>query len=1674
MAYNAGTAFLQVIPSFRDFEKTLGNDVKKMGDLFGKQLAEEIPKAFSRALDESFKDFTDNVGKNLNKGLADAVSKAANSAGDELTDSIGKATRKGMADGARRGAADSERVLSKAAEKAAGAYADAFRKRANNALRSLQSFSPDADLGKAEKQIERFRKRIERLLTQQSTGVIDEDQLRDRLQKLTKELETFTKRKYSIELAANADKARLEIEGFFKDIRTESERLASEAQAAAEREAASAARRAADAAERAIKAQVAAREKAESDAAKRLAVERERLDKQAAQAAERIAARSAAERARQEAKALAAAARETERAAKEAAKTLEREVREAARKAAAEAEKAFGETFAGRVRKGIISGFSKLPDLTGFANLDEEAESVRKIREELRQLSSVRIGVDMDDADFQVKLADILEKLRRIRDNTAEVDVRADTSAAVKELSAVLALTGIVDGRDVEIDVKADTSSARREMTLLESVTSVNLSRLQNLIALGGSIGLAIVPAAAAAASAIGFVGTAALAAGSGIGVMVLGFQGVFDAVKALNKAQLDAEKTTKSLGKSSIGVANAADSIASAERGLAAARQDAAEASRRAAKAVADAERDVGDARREAAQAAEAASRAVLDAQRELGRAERDARDAREELTQSYVDAKRAYEDLTSSIKANSLSERQSILDVAEAKEALDKIIANPRATQEEREQAAITYEREVLQLEDVRRRRVELADEQAKANAKGLEGSDEVTRARDRLAVADQRVADAARTLGDALREQNQERLDSARSIADAEARLGEARIQQDIQSRKSADSLASATQALVSAQRQLESAYLTSAAAGGDALENLNEAMAALSPTAREFARYIFSLKDEFLALKFAASDGMLSGLQTAIQNVMPGFEGLRGFIADVSDGIGELFVRFSQDLQNPTFQKFFDYIRDSAVPSMDRLYTISSNLTEGLINLFLAFTPFNEDVGGGLESLTERFRVWSETLDQNQGFQKFLAYVQDNAPKVWNLLTETARFLGDVVHAAAPIGTIVVDVFTKMFEWINKIPQPALTAIIGALSGIALGLTILGAATAAYALGTAGAIVAAVGTYIGAIAVLYAQSETFRNVVQTVFSAIATGVIWLWESAIKPAAEGISTIFRWLGENVIFPIAQMIVTYFGMIGAIWADVYKRFIEPYVTALASIFKAVLFPIFQFLWEHVVKPVFENIVNAFNVLKAVVGVVFGLLQIAFKILGTVITFFYNTIFKPIFDKLGEYFTWLADVVQKHVAPKLEQGLSVVGKIFEKLKDYARIPIKFIIETVINDGLLAGYNKLAKTFNVKPDDVRIPIPQGFATGGILPGFTPGRDVHTFVSPTGGALRLSGGEGIMRPELTRALGSGWLNAGNKAARAGGTAGVRSWLMGDSAPRGRAGRRRKRGEGDGLGDLFNWAKDKAKGAIMGIADLISDPVGGLRKLGDDLFKLVPGIDSDFGRMITSLPKRALEGMIELAKSAFGLGKDPGGADLTDTAMGGGNTLGGVAGMMKLLHKVFPGLRLISGLRPGDRVPTGGLSYHGFNRAVDLPAMREVAIWIRQFYGKGTRELITPWRDLDLWNGRNTHYDDAIHNAHNFAGGNAHVHWAYDSGGIMPPGYGRWYNGTGKPEAVLTNEQWNNVSRLVGHVEGRMDANGNTYNFQFRDSTLDAARLRAMQNRDDTYMRLNRAG
>ncbi|MEV4767806.1 phage tail tape measure protein [Micromonospora humida] len=97
--------------------------------------------------------------------------------------------------------------------------------------------------------------------------------------------------------------------------------------------------------------------------------------------------------------------------------------------------------------------------------------------------------------------------------------------------------------------------------------------------------------------------------------------------------------------------------------------------------------------------------------------------------------------------------------------------------------------------------------------------------------------------------------------------------------------------------------------------------------------------------------------------------------------------------------------------------------------------------------------------------------------------------------------------------------------------------------------------------------------------------------------------------------------------------------------------------------------------------------------------------------------------------------------------------------------------------------------------------------------------------------------------------------------------------------------------------------------------------------------------------------------------------------------------------------FPHLQAISTYRPGATTLSGNRSYHALNRAVDFPASRELAVWWNRHYMARTKELISPWNDLNIHNGRRHTYTGAVWNQHNFAGGNAHDHIAMDRGGVI---------------------------------------------------------------------------
>lgn len=171
------------------------------------------------------------------------------------------------------------------------------------------------------------------------------------------------------------------------------------------------------------------------------------------------------------------------------------------------------------------------------------------------------------------------------------------------------------------------------------------------------------------------------------------------------------------------------------------------------------------------------------------------------------------------------------------------------------------------------------------------------------------------------------------------------------------------------------------------------------------------------------------------------------------------------------------------------------------------------------------------------------------------------------------------------------------------------------------------------------------------------------------------------------------------------------------------------------------------------------------------------------------TNVFGPFKGGLSSVRDWFLNIVDS------------IGRLWDGIKRKAAEPVNFVINSVFNDGILKVWNKVAGLVGLSQDNVRIPTIGGFAMGGILPGYTPGRDIYTFIEPrTGMSIGLSGGEPVLRPEAGRVLGSDWVDGINAAARVGGVNGVTKFLYGDKT-------RRLGGfySGGVIGSITDWVK-----------------------------------------------------------------------------------------------------------------------------------------------------------------------------------------------------------------------------------------------------------------------------
>ncbi|MGW1437215.1 phage tail tape measure protein [Streptomyces griseus] len=359
-------------------------------------------------------------------------------------------------------------------------------------------------------------------------------------------------------------------------------------------------------------------------------------------------------------------------------------------------------------------------------------------------------------------------------------------------------------------------------------------------------------------------------------------------------------------------------------------------------------------------------------------------------------------------------------------------------------------------------------------------------------------------------------------------------------------------------------------------------------------------------------------------------------------------------------------------------------------------------------------------------------------------------------------------------------------------------------------------------------IGMAARILATIITVALVLPAVLAFKVLGAIgsWLWNVALGPAFRGIGAGAMWLYTNAIKPAASLAVTAFKALGAAGTWVWKNALQP---AFQGIGAAAVW-----VYRNGIKPPIDSAMTTLRALGAAGRAVWtNALQPAFRSIGAGASWLYTNAIKPPIDK--------ARSLAKSMGQAFEAGAEVIGDAMTSIKDKAKRPVAFVIDTVYNKGIRGVWNAVAGAFGAPKLD---PF-KGFARGGVLAGQSSYRQGDDQLVP------LRRGEGIAVSEAMR----------DPYER------KRLLAVNAAAMHGRS-LRPFQGEGFARGGIFDWVKgaaskgvDLAKSGVSWLKDgMKASAVAGLNAVVKPLLNKISGSASLYRDMIRGVPERMVKEIV----------------------------------------------------------------------------------------------------------------------------------------------------------------------------------------------------------------------
>ncbi|WP_406170350.1 hypothetical protein OIE52_39360 [Streptomyces canus] len=822
----------------------------------------------------------------------------------------------------------------------------------------------------------------------------------------------------------------------------------------------------------------------------------------------------------------------------------------------------------------------------------------------LIQRRQVRIGIDVDTR----VAADSLANLTRRRQMT--VQARADTTAADTSLRHLT--------RDRTVNIRTRTvgglgglaglggsagSSAggvSRLASSLSSLAALAVGALPTLASLGQAL-IQMGPAAAVAAPAVLSLATAFAA-------VKVGTSGIGDAFKA---AFAPATSSAGAATKSTRTLENAQRSLAKAQQGVKDAEVRAAEARVAAARQIEDAQRDLKNTVQDVADANRRAAQQVAGAERDLADAQRAARQAQRDLTDARKEAAEELQDLNNRLEDAQLDQRQKVLDLQDAEQELAAVKAKGgKAGEEAFDKAQLQYDRAVQALEEQQTETARLEQQTTDANKAGVEGSKTVVDAKQGVVDANQAAIDKTQALKDAELEQARATQDGLQRVMLAERDVADAREAARKAAVDGARDIKDAQDAVADAARALADAHT----AGAAAVNKLGDAMAKLSPNAREFVNAVIAQGAAWRALKLDVQDRLMAGLGSkftelstaVIPPLRAGLGGMADNLNTVAKNAANAVIQLSKTGQ---LKQMFDGI-NAGVGNLNR---IPSQIITGLAQISIAASPafarLTEAAGGAADRIAERLAG----AFKSGALEDAIDGAVEVAKQFGSLLADIGGTVGNILKAAAAGGGDALGALGAMFAELRRITampevQKALTSIFQAVNAIAKLFAT-----------TLGAVIEAVLPLLAALAPVVTELATkFGPLLADLASALGKALMPIMD-ALLPVLSDVGDLIVGLVQAVM-PLLKPIGDLLGAVVTALAPVISAVgaaLIPVVAALVQGLMPVvsaLIPIVTQLGQFIgqMAPALTGVVLALvPLLPAISELVVSLLNLALQVIG-------------------------------------------------------------------------------------------------------------------------------------------------------------------------------------------------------------------------------------------------------------------------------------------------------------------------------------------------------------------------------------------------------------------------------------------------------------------------------